>query len=157
MAAAGLGDWAGKSSPKRMAGCWACAFFAFVESEDSDVKPWYGDTDTALWRECGFTQLPSYKTVQRMFVELEDAASAFADTLHRLVQHARKRDPRIGQAIAVDATMSESNARPHKLTDPTGALPKRIGKLPVMAAARMPTETVDEIRRASNAAPPDAG
>lgn len=151
-----LADRPGKSGPKRIEGCVACAFVGFVDSGMADVKPWYGSVGPDFWQACGLARIPSYKTIQRWFTELETISHVFADALHRLVQHARKHDPRIGQAVAVDATMAESNARPHKLADPT-KLPKRIGKLPVIAAARMPTETVDDIRRASNAAPPDAG
>ena len=87
--------------------------------------------------------------------ETEDADEAFAEALERLVQHCRKRDPRIGQAVSVDATMSETNARLHKLGK-NGELPKRIGKLPVAAAPRLPTQIVDDIRRAENSETPEA-
>jgi DDE family transposase len=140
-----------------MAGCFACAFVAMVESGEADVKPWYSATTPELWRECHFARMPSYKTVQRTFKDLEEIRHVFAEALRRLVQHARKREPRIGHAVAVDATMAESNARPHKLATSDGSLPDRIGKLPLLASSRMPTETVNEIRRAANSAPPDAG
>jgi hypothetical protein len=42
-AVAALGDR--KSGPKRMDGCWACAFFGFTDSNEADVQPWYGDED----------------------------------------------------------------------------------------------------------------
>ena len=67
----------------------------------------------------------------------------------------RKRDRRIGQAVSVDATMSETNARLHKLGK-DGELPKRIGKLSVAAAPRLPTQIVDDIRRAENSETPEA-
>ena len=58
-----LGD--GKSGPDRMAGCWACAFFGWVDSPEADVQPWYGDTTDEFWRACGFscaTLLPDHTT-----------------------------------------------------------------------------------------------
>ena len=139
-----------------MAGCVACAFFGWVDSPEADIQPWYGDTTDEFWRACGFAKRPAYSTIQRRFVELEEIATVFAETLHRLVQHARKREPRIGQAIVVDGTMVESNARPHRLASLTDPI-RGLGKLPVLASQRMPTTGVDDIRRAVNAAALDSG
>ena len=153
-----LGDKPGKSGPKRMVGCWACAYFGHVASGEPDIKPWYGKTTPEFWQACGFEHMPAYKTVQkRHSSRWSRSRTSFAEALQRLVKHVRKREPRIGHAICVDATMSESNARLHRLTNPDGKVPKRMGKLPVIAAERMPTELVDDIRRAANTAPPDAG
>jgi hypothetical protein len=148
-----LGD--GKSGPSRMDGCWACIIFAWVDSGEADVQPWLAETTPELWQACGFSSEPSYTTAQRRIVEAETVKEAFAETLHRLVQYCRKREPRIGHAVAIDATMAESNARLHKVTG--SSVPTRIGELPLLASARMPTQTVDEIRRASNVEPPDVG
>jgi hypothetical protein len=149
-----------------MDGCWACTFFGFTDSNEADVQPWYGDETTTdeYWRACGFSQRPSYATVNRRFKELEELNDAFAAALHRLVQHVRKKEQRIGHAVIVDATMVESNARPHKLVGSAADIGKlaatgklRMGKMPGIAAPRMATTAVDEFRRAVNAAPLDAG
>jgi hypothetical protein len=58
-------------------------------------------------------------------------------------------------AINIDATMVESNARPHRLRSPKDDI-GRIGKLPVISSPRMPTTSVDDFRRAVNDAAPGA-
>ena len=144
----------GRRGKRRMQGCWALLFLAFVDSGIADVQPFYGECTEELWRACGFTQVPSYKIVQKRFVELEThCADAFRDALVRIIRRVAERDPRVGAWVAIDATMVASNARPHRLDNTQGPLPVRIGSLPLEASTRIPTESAEEIRRGRAALP----
>ena len=132
---------------KRMPGCWALVFVGWTDAGKPDIQPWHKGVGGEFWSECGFDRIPSYNTVQRRLTELEEIEDLFADPLARLVQHVRKREPRIGAAVAIDPTMVASNARPHRLKNP-GKLPKRISDLPLLASKRLPTDIADDIRRA---------
>jgi hypothetical protein len=140
----------------RIKGCWELVHIAWVDSGKPDVQPFYRKLGAEFWQECLFERIPSYKTVQRRLVELEEIDWAFAEALHRLVQHARKRDPRIGTAVAIDSTMVETNARPHILEN-GGKLPKKLTDLPALGSQRLPTVTADNLRRATVAEAPEAG
>jgi len=96
----------------RIEGSWALAYLGFVVSGRIDVEPWWANTSSELWRECGFAGRPSYQTVWSRFIELEHVAEAFTLVAGQLIQHARRHtNGLVGQDLHVDATEAETNAR----------------------------------------------
>lgn len=63
------------------------------------------------WRTCGFKSIPSYPTVERRFVELEQRnPTGFAEATRLVIQHARFHEPGIGRGTTVDGTMTSTRA-----------------------------------------------
>ena len=100
------------SGPNRLEGDWTLAFFAWCDSSLPMLLRWHSQTTTTFWQACGFARKPSYMSAWRRFAELEHYDDVFEDALGQLVRHLRTKDPRIGTAVFVDATLGESFARP---------------------------------------------
>jgi hypothetical protein len=95
---------------RREPGEWPLVYAAFTVSGQVDMQPWHAGTTDELWRECGFDGKPPYKRVWRRFRELERAADAFLGALARVVQHARRHEPRVGAHVYQDGTEQETHA-----------------------------------------------
>lgn len=103
-----------KWGPDRMPGEWALVYLAFLISRIPDIEPWYQRVrdDAALWRVCGFQQIPSYRLVHLRFVEMEGIADVFELAAALLIQKARARDQRVGAWWHLDASEAETHAAP---------------------------------------------
>ena len=95
----------------RQHGSWALAYLVFAGSRHAHLRPWWGQTQDSLWRECGFAARPTFQTVWLRFAELEDHSSRFESGAQKLIRHARRHEPRIGNDLHIDGTEAETNAR----------------------------------------------
>jgi len=103
-----------KRGPQRMPGCWPLALLCFKTSRIHDIQPWYQkNQDFDFWIACGFTRIPSYRTVHLRFTELEAIIDVFEGCTNQLIQVARRHDPRVGAWLHVDSTEAETHARAH--------------------------------------------
>jgi hypothetical protein len=134
-------DWGRRKEP----GSWALVYMAFVVSGFTDIEPWWANTGDELWRACGFDTRPAYQTTYERFVELEEVREEFSLAAAKLIQHARRHEPRIGNHIHVDGTEAETHAalvhdcKPGEGCLFGGAKPKR-------TAARPKRESTERVR-----------
>jgi hypothetical protein len=134
-------NWGRRKEP----GSWALAYLGFVVSGYSDFEPWWAQTSLDLWRAAGFQARPSYQTTYERFVELESVSEAFSNTAAKLIQHARKHEPRIGAHIHVDGTEAETHAAlVHDCQPGEGC--KGPGGQKTRTAARPKRETTERVR-----------
>lgn len=139
---------------KRLSGSWTLAYAAFVISGHIDVKPWYERTASDLWHAAGFAGAPSYQTVWARFGELEDFEDSVLEAASTLIQHARRREPRIGQHLHVDGTEAETNAAfVHDCTNEAPCMRRSFGRRGV---ARRPQRTHSAEARAERHRETDA-
>jgi hypothetical protein len=142
---------------RRDEGSWTLAYLGFVVSGFTDVEPWWASTSEELWRACGFVSRPAYQTTYERFVELEGVSEDFFAAATKLIQHARKHEPRIGNHIHVDGTEAETHAAlvhdccPGEGCLFGGAKHKRTAERP----KRESTERVRKERQDEAARPPD--
>ena len=138
---------------KRMPGDWALLYLAFVISKLPDVQPWYqrvvGYRD--LWQACRFTAVPSLRTVELRFAELEVKSGVFEQFAAKLIQKARSRDPRVGAQVHVDATESRTHAAPRHDCQPGEGCPSSAKRQPHMR--RLDAKTASEVRETRAAHP----
>lgn len=140
----------------RQPGSWALAYLAFVHTKIVDVEPWWKLTTDELWRECGFAERPSYQTVWLRFTELAEeqivdangelhymAHDHFERATTLLVGKAQRHTGgRIGEAVVVDGTESETHAGLYHVCDartcprhhPSSRKARRVKPLTIEAA-----------------------
>jgi hypothetical protein len=99
-------NWARPREP----GEWGLAFMGFTISRHPDVQPWLNSTTDAFWIACGFTGKPPYSRVYSRFTELEQVIDEFEACAARLIQQARRHEPRIGAHLHFDSTEAETHA-----------------------------------------------
>lgn len=99
-------NWGRRKQP----GHWALAYLAFAVSGHADIEPWWKQTSSELWHECGFEARPSYQTTYERLIELETVSGEFAKTAGKLIQHCRRHEPLIGAHVHVDGTEAETHA-----------------------------------------------
>lgn len=123
--------------PDRKLGDWPLLYLAFVLSHHSAVQPWYSTVlgHAALWTACGFADVPSLRTVELRFAELEGLAPVFEAQAATLIQKAKARDERVGAWLHFDATESQTHAAPQHDCQPSEPCPTR--KTPSSRAPRM--------------------
>jgi hypothetical protein len=98
--------------PARKPGDWVSAYLCFVTSRYVDIQPWLKQgTNASFWREMGFEGKPPYNTVYDNFVTIERTgiADLFEATAQRLIQHARRHEPRVGRHVDVDGCEAETH------------------------------------------------
>jgi len=151
-------NWGRRKEP----GSWALVFLAFVVSGQPDIEPWWTQTTPDLWQAAGFAARPSYQTTYERFVELESVSDKFLETAARLIQHAMKHEPRIGNHVHVDGTEAETHAAlVHDCQSGEGCKwgGANAGQKPARTAERprrVSTETAREQRHKDSAEAPDA-
>jgi hypothetical protein len=114
LAATNINQEPGRCCRPRLTGSWLLAYIAFLHADTVHVKRWYKNGDGAsreLWRECGFEQRPSYKTVWARFGELENLEPIIEAAIAKLIAHARRHDPLIGRILHFDATEADAHAQ----------------------------------------------
>lgn len=119
--------------PKRGPGDWALAYLAHVIGTQATIRKWYrlNYRNERLWRACGFTAIPAYKTVWERFIELEQFADLFEEAARLVIQAARKRDSRVGMAIVVDGTEFRTHSQPrHDCRDHEACRTRGTGRTP---------------------------
>lgn len=97
----------------RLEGSWPLAFLAFTLSSTASVQKWRSSVRSfdGLWRACGFEHIPSYPTVERRFIELEQRnPNGFAEATRMVIAHARSHEPAIGRGVTVDGTLTSTRA-----------------------------------------------
>ncbi|MGO9973139.1 MAG: hypothetical protein ACLP01_10075 [Solirubrobacteraceae bacterium] len=112
----------------RKPGSWPLAFLAFTLTPGSSVLAWVDSVaSTDIWRACGFSEVPSYKTVNRRFNEMMEfveqtgtdgqpaadeqlAVDGFLGAGRGLIRRARAHEPEVGRAVAVDGTATATRA-----------------------------------------------
>jgi hypothetical protein len=99
-----------RRGPKRGEVDWVLLYFDFVVSDSVDVQPWHEAADDALFRAAGCQSRPSCRTVYNRFVELEQLADVLEAAAAKLIQNARRFEPRIGMYVHVDSTEAETHA-----------------------------------------------
>jgi hypothetical protein len=147
---------------KREPGSWILIYIAYILSDHSDVAKFVRKSSSHLWRECGFQPkagrpvgrecVPDYNTVELRFRELEQDAFVEAAVLagDELIRLARRFEPRIGQAVHIDATHYASPSRLHHCCTDEAACDAAIrasGRVP----ETMPRPDDDTIRKARHA------
>jgi hypothetical protein len=145
---------------KRNPGCWPLAYLVWVMSGWPDIQRWYNSgicDDPALWKLMGFDGwVPAYSTVYERFVELEGQTRDFQAIADRLIQDARRRDPRIGRWVHLDATEAETHSSPVHDCGPGDHCPTRHGHGSVPHRLERPDhETVKAVRQAAAELPED--
>jgi hypothetical protein len=96
--------------PKRGEADWVLLYLDFVTSDSVDVQPWYAQADDALFAAAGCSARPCFRTVFDRFIELEELADTLEAAAAKLIQHARRFEPRIGMYLHVDSTEAETHA-----------------------------------------------
>jgi hypothetical protein len=107
---------------RRKPGRWELAMVAFTASRQVAIQPWYDETTDALWQECGFPSKPPYERVWQRLRELEDNPEPWIEAIGRLIQRARRHDPRVAAHVHVDSTEDET-LRPPAAKPPAGHPP----------------------------------
>jgi hypothetical protein len=110
----------------RMDGDWALVYCAYVASKKTAMQSFWKDFgDSSLWQEAGFQAdtsrdpgfeyRPHENSLYWRFTELEEErfVAAFDAAADKLIQRARKHDPRIGRDVALDATAYATDAKLH--------------------------------------------
>ena len=96
---------------KRKPGRWELAAVVFVASRHVDLQPWWDESTDELWRECGFSEKPTYDRVWERMRELgEKREGAFLDAATLVIQRCRAHDPRVFAHAHVDSTEDETHA-----------------------------------------------
>lgn len=108
----------------RDAGRHWLAYMCWVPSKEPSLLPWYNKMTPGFWAACGFTHVPSYKTVWLRFRELERFEEHFRWATNHFIEAARRRDPRIGAFVYVDGTEVRSHAQP-RYNGPVGGGTRR--------------------------------
>jgi len=160
----------------RVEGSWPLAFLAFMLTPGASILAWTdAQQSSRIWEECGFQTPPSYPTVHRAFVALEQSVNAqasngtpqpdgFLRAARQLVRRARQFEPEVGRAVHVDGTASATRAAMVHCCPEDSACGRRqlareerrrrAGKAPGAPAAaghgtrlpQMPIQTVNEQR-----------
>jgi hypothetical protein len=127
-------NWARRREP----GEWGLAYLGFTVSRHPDIQPWLNQSSDAFWLACGFAAKPPYSRVYAHFTELEQLAEEFEACTARMIQHARRHEPRVGAHLHFDSTEAETNAAlvhvccPGKKGD-IGRRPQRVSTAAVRA------------------------
>jgi hypothetical protein len=131
---------------KRMEGSWALIMLAFVVSDHVDIEPFLkSHRSSPIWREAGFGRVPSVGTAWNRLTELERVAPEFVEAANRLIRTAIRHRPEIAQAVSVDGTGFETNARlEHCCPDPEKC--RRAGGRPPKFQTRATNELIKETR-----------
>jgi hypothetical protein len=95
---------------KREPGRWELAAVAFVASRQADLQPWWDESASELWLECGFAEKPPYNRVWERMRELENVGDAFLDSSGVVIRRCCAHDPRIFAHAHVDSTEDETHA-----------------------------------------------
>ena len=100
------------SGRKRIAGAWCLLYLGFMLTKVQDMEPFYNRwLSSPLWELAGFERpVPSFRTMRDRFVELEQHADAFVQAANKLIQQARRHEPRIGVHVHFDGTAFHSHA-----------------------------------------------
>src|SRR5579875_1543922 len=95
----------------RLEGSWGLVALAMVASRQGDIQPFYSHATMELWRECGFSVRPHYSTAYARLTELEKANDVIAETIHTMIRHYRRHEPRIARHVRIDGTEAETHSR----------------------------------------------
>jgi hypothetical protein len=150
-------EWGRRREP----GSWALAYMGFVVSKFVDIEPWWVQTATELWRECGFLNgRPAYQTVYERFVELEAFSDEFREVAGRLIRYCKEQAPEIGKHLHVDGTEAETHsALAHDCQPGEGCKwhksnGSQRGTPTATHPRRVPTEVVRDERHSQSNQPP---
>jgi hypothetical protein len=158
------------ATKRRDPGSWVLIYIVYILSDHADVAKFVRKSSGELWRQCGFKEkigrpegrecVPDYNTVDLRFRELQQ--QVFVDAVARagdaLIALARKFEPRIGQAVHIDATHYSSPSRLHHCcTDEAAcdAATRASGRVPE-TMARPDDDTIRKARHAEHAVDEDA-
>jgi len=96
----------------RIDGAWCLLYLGFMLSKVQDMEPFYNaSASSPLWEQAGFARpIPCFRTMRDRFVELEQYADAFVQAANKLIQQARRHEPRIGRHVHFDGTAYHSHA-----------------------------------------------
>jgi hypothetical protein len=97
-------------SRKREPGYWELAAVAFIASKHVDILPWWDESSSELWQECGFAGKPPYMRVWRRLRELEKVADEFLSAASAVIKRCQMHDSRVLSHVHFDFTEDETNA-----------------------------------------------
>jgi len=96
----------------RMAGEWAFAYLAFVNSAERELLRWYRTAPVELWERAGFSQTPSYHAAYKNFNALEEHEASFREVAANMIRLAVDASGgKVGHAVHVDGTEAETHSR----------------------------------------------
>lgn len=139
-AAANVGSHLGR---RRIEGSWPAIMLAFVASGHVDIEPFCNQyANSPIWQAAGFSPgadgraIPcSVQTAWDRMTELEPFAEDFIKAANTLIRRAVAHEPRIKEAVVVDATGFETHARlEHCCPDPDAS--RALGGKPAKSARR---------------------
>lgn len=150
----------GVAGANRMEGKWALVFFAHIMTGNPDWQSWYNDhqSSKALWKACGFEELPSYQTLWLRFGELETEryVAAFTDAANYFIRIAARCEPRALRFFHTDGTPAHSHMQLEHACPSEAYCKTRSGHKPAQVIARAPDEDISTDRHARSADAPDA-
>lgn len=132
----------------RMPGHWSLIGCAWVLARVPDIQFFYDQKlGSSLWRDAGFTTLPSPRTAHDRLRELELYVRGFEQAKRKLWRRAMQLDARVGRHVHLDATATSAHARlHHACTDRERC--KALGGRPPRIIERLEGDEADAQRHA---------
>lgn len=93
-----------------MPGDFFIVFLTFTLSTHVDVMPFYTSVSDETWRRWGYAGRPSYDTVRRQFIAMEEHWDEVRAITDLVIAHASAREDRICQLVHFDGTPKMTSA-----------------------------------------------
>jgi hypothetical protein len=148
-----------KEGRPRKPGDWALLYAAYVAAKEPEmVGYWTPSEREAHWHAAGFDERLAFQTMYLRFTELEAdrCVEAFEAGADKLIQIAKKHEPRIGREVHYDASAFHTRAVLHH-DCPDKATCKAAGGSPKQTIDRASDELVKERRDLEHEQPPVEG